>query len=118
MIRRPPRSTLFPYTTLFRSSGVEDQTNHTRTISARGRGKTWRGGGGEGLDKVCLCPGADDYYEGARERLCQVINGMERGEHVRYPRLVEDCQKPSRGLIVDGTLPQISKLPPRLLQRI
>src|SRR3712207_7348513 len=24
MIRRPPRSTLFPYTTLFRSTGVED----------------------------------------------------------------------------------------------
>src|SRR3712207_7775360 len=24
MIRRPPRSTLFPYTTLFRSAGVED----------------------------------------------------------------------------------------------
>src|SRR3712207_8730670 len=24
MIRRPPRSTLFPYTTLFRSKGVED----------------------------------------------------------------------------------------------
>src|SRR2546427_8690674 len=24
MIRRPPRSTLFPYTTLFRSEGVED----------------------------------------------------------------------------------------------
>src|SRR5256885_12754583 len=26
MIRRPPRSTLFPYTTLFRSQGVEAQT--------------------------------------------------------------------------------------------
>src|SRR3712207_7840411 len=25
MIRRPPRSTLFPYTTLFRSDAVEDQ---------------------------------------------------------------------------------------------
>src|SRR2546429_3143950 len=25
MIRRPPRSTLFPYTTLFRSEGVKDQ---------------------------------------------------------------------------------------------
>src|SRR3712207_7458160 len=25
MIRRPPRSTLFPYTTLFRSSGVADE---------------------------------------------------------------------------------------------
>src|SRR2546426_3829770 len=26
MIRRPPRSTLFPYTTLFRSNGVLDRT--------------------------------------------------------------------------------------------
>src|SRR5687768_17672280 len=25
MIRRPPRSTLFPYTTLFRSGGADDQ---------------------------------------------------------------------------------------------
>src|SRR3989442_8486676 len=28
MIRRPPRSTLFPYTTLFRSPGSEFNTNH------------------------------------------------------------------------------------------
>src|SRR2546429_4089470 len=27
MIRRPPRSTLFPYTTLFRSTGVRDASN-------------------------------------------------------------------------------------------
>src|SRR3712207_7769813 len=27
MIRRPPRSTLFPYTTLFRSDFVEDRTH-------------------------------------------------------------------------------------------
>src|SRR2546430_9863072 len=27
MIRRPPRSTLFPYTTLFRSSGSLEQSN-------------------------------------------------------------------------------------------
>src|SRR2546430_14438619 len=32
MIRRPPRSTLFPYTTLFRSIGAE-----TRTVSAAAR---------------------------------------------------------------------------------
>src|SRR3712207_8904208 len=32
MIRRPPRSTLFPYTTLFRSgtTGTEDQPEHHR----------------------------------------------------------------------------------------
>src|SRR3712207_8654357 len=28
MIRRPPRSTLFPYTTLFRSQGVEERVGH------------------------------------------------------------------------------------------
>src|SRR2546430_3692862 len=28
MIRRPPRSTLFPYTTLFRSLGVDAQADH------------------------------------------------------------------------------------------
>src|SRR5688572_31647284 len=30
MIRRPPRSTLFPYTTLFRSSSREGRTNSER----------------------------------------------------------------------------------------
>src|SRR2546430_13509038 len=38
MIRRPPRSTLFPYTTLFRSEGLD-----------RGRGDAWlRSVGGDG----------------------------------------------------------------------
>src|SRR5438093_7707716 len=41
MIRRPPRSTLFPYTTLFRSSGAMDAVPHGRGVlrsrdSARG----------------------------------------------------------------------------------
>src|SRR2546425_8157061 len=37
MIRRPPRSTLFPYTTLFRSL-------HIRTFPRRGDGNDRRGG--------------------------------------------------------------------------
>src|SRR5260221_4748599 len=41
MIRRPPRSTLFPYTTLFRSPG-----RHGKVLVVRDRG----GGGGEGGD--------------------------------------------------------------------
>src|SRR5688572_32082227 len=28
MVRRPPRSTLFPYTTLFRSRNVDDEGDH------------------------------------------------------------------------------------------
>src|SRR3712207_8655488 len=40
MIRRPPRSTLFPYTTLFRSVG--------REAVLSGRGGLRAGGGGDG----------------------------------------------------------------------
>src|SRR5437879_7062632 len=44
MIRRPPRSTLFPYTTLFRSSGALAGTNYPvdRTYTARLLGFTQR----------------------------------------------------------------------------
>src|SRR5436309_9826137 len=38
MIRRPPRSTLFPYTTLFRSSSL----NSTRGRAERSRSRTQR----------------------------------------------------------------------------
>src|SRR2546430_12510290 len=34
MIRRPPRSTLFPYTTLFRSAGGEDEERQQRDRGA------------------------------------------------------------------------------------
>src|SRR3712207_8273554 len=34
MMRRPPRSTLFPYTTLFRSSAIGDADARVRALSA------------------------------------------------------------------------------------
>src|SRR2546422_1946617 len=37
MIRRPPRSTLFPYTTLFRSRGPHDSDPHGPLRSSRPR---------------------------------------------------------------------------------
>src|SRR2546422_3742215 len=38
MIRRPPRSTLFPYTTLFRSPDVSGVIGHTETAFAHDPG--------------------------------------------------------------------------------
>src|SRR2546430_13449639 len=38
MIRRPPRSTLFPYTTLFRSRGDRHAVDHVQRVVARGNG--------------------------------------------------------------------------------
>src|SRR2546423_11010056 len=56
MIRRPPRSTLFPYTTLFRSAGADEQlvVHHDRRHGDRlaalhvgdGRAPQLRAGGG------------------------------------------------------------------------
>src|SRR5947209_14730226 len=53
MIRRPPRSTLFPYTTLFRSQNwSDDQTNCTYAVKGVANrrfifveGANWRKGG-------------------------------------------------------------------------
>src|SRR3712207_8717363 len=54
MIRRPPRSTLFPYTTLFRSVGV--------SLALAERGLGWQGGlgtlAGDGLMLVTALCGA------------------------------------------------------------
>src|SRR2546422_6461114 len=44
MIRRPPRSTLFPYTTLFRS--VEDRRDDVERGALSQRGGTWGVGHG------------------------------------------------------------------------
>src|SRR3712207_8155044 len=47
MIRRPPRSTLFPYTTLFRSQAGDDRLAPTGELGRRGRDRD--PGRGEGL---------------------------------------------------------------------
>src|SRR3712207_7573665 len=64
MIRRPPRSTLFPYTTLFRSAPrADDQrlpVHHARALRAGAQG---RAGRGQPLRRS-PCEGRD----GARER--------------------------------------------------
>src|SRR3954454_19093188 len=64
MIRRPPRSTLFPYTTLFRSRGGSSSIPGQ---SARA-----------GLDGVHLC-GLADLYRSAEDRKSTRLNSS----HVR-----------------------------------
>src|SRR2546430_4096552 len=65
MIRRPPRSTLFPYTTLFRSDPAfrfrrrRDRDGQRRALRARGLGvlaerRARDEGGGEARLRLCL----------------------------------------------------------------
>src|SRR3989442_15445824 len=51
MIRRPPRSTLFPYTTLFRSRCSTALSGSTSRLPGRGRGAWMPSGGGKPLDR-------------------------------------------------------------------
>src|SRR3712207_8405495 len=44
MIRRPPRSTLFPYTTLFRSGIGQGLDDDVRVVVVRGEGRSFSAG--------------------------------------------------------------------------
>src|SRR3712207_7603479 len=65
MIRRPPRSTLFPYTTLFRS-GVPSRSSTSSSVSETARGT----GGSTGIGKTWVSSAAGNQRgrSGGRER--------------------------------------------------
>src|SRR2546422_4445090 len=66
MIRRPPRSTLFPYTTLFRSSGLpRDGSELDRPGAAEGAQDT---------DGAAACGGGGSHGVFARDRESTGLN--------------------------------------------
>src|SRR2546426_7380256 len=65
MIRRPPRSTLFPYTTLFRSPSFEE-----RRESESPSPKVQRAGGHPGFHCEVVGRQAEQAHVPAQERLC------------------------------------------------
>src|SRR2546430_16224820 len=82
MIRRPPRSTLFPYTTLFRSHGVRrcrrEASSRRDTDGERpARGK--RAGVGEGA-----------RIPQGRPSAALVLQTLPEESHDRLPRAVRD----------------------------
>src|SRR2546426_12068155 len=62
MIRRPPRSTLFPYTTLFRSLTVQHYAEHRRLLTARASE------GSQQLHKPFLKIQVDHVVQGGADR--------------------------------------------------
>src|SRR5258705_6370075 len=61
MIRRPPRSTLFPYTTLFRSAAGGAESHRPQDPQRDGRGAPVAFGRAAGAGALLwdLCPGLD-----------------------------------------------------------
>src|SRR3989449_1276823 len=107
MIRRPPRSTLFPYTTLFRSHSGTGGRRGRRSLAAAARVRSGtaraRGSGASGLPRrsgkiefcqmpqrvACLdCPPAPAYLSAVTSRPCRAVvqyDGAELGGWQRQP---------------------------------
>src|SRR2546429_7217217 len=75
MIRRPPRSTLFPYTTLFRSRLVAKSAQACKGLNARSQSEL-------GLRAPLISAGAylRSYQPEARPRISEVLEGRSE-EH-------------------------------------
>src|SRR5574343_473459 len=82
MIRRPPRSTLFPYTTLFRSSGRTGQ-EMTKSLGLSGmrKGRSWALGGLLALACVSGAVAEEnprDPYEGFNRSMFAVHEAIDK----------------------------------------
>src|SRR3712207_9246059 len=94
MIRRPPRSTLFPYTTLFRSDETLDELRDKveRVSESLGRtvkilvGKPGLDGHSNGAEQIAVRArdaGMDVVYEGIRLTPAQIArSAVDEGVHV------------------------------------
>src|SRR5258708_37448422 len=72
MIRRPPRSTLFPYTTLFRSTGAERASSDQFVRSLPEEGNRGRA---RALSRTESDPGADRGERADADQAGEVIDG-------------------------------------------
>src|SRR5258708_11685893 len=91
MIRRPPRSTLFPYTTLFRSSFSE---------------ALWEEARDTGVHVSCLCPGATKSKFRSEEHTSE----LQSPDHLVCRLLLEKKTKPIAH--VTSTAKPVAMLPP------
>src|SRR2546426_3444097 len=95
MIRRPPRSTLFPYTTLFRSLGIAQGLQELRRVPGRRQRKGLRFSGAPtqveqgtpALEKSRAAEAAQspDEIQGLLRRDGRRPQGERRGDQERVP---------------------------------
>src|SRR3989442_14996269 len=100
MIRRPPRSTLFPYTTLFRSSDFASGVPHVVRSYSRRAARRRGGRGGEGAarrdsgrrlgcrsSEYCSLPGCENSATFSRSRGASHEDArLPNRRHVGEPR--------------------------------
>src|SRR2546429_5314736 len=88
MIRRPPRSTLFPYTTLFRSRLREPQPHSRPTRKSKGKRRrpTPYKSSRSLLEKYCKCARSEEHTSELQSRLhlvCRLLLEKKKKIHTR-----------------------------------
>src|SRR2546423_10523402 len=107
MIRRPPRSTLFPYTTLFRSapfrrdeSGVGDEVRagpSRRAVELRAVDALWRLRSVRfGLEVVVVYPAAPALVRGRRDSACGLNSPPRLTRFAGTWRVLREYHRPLR----------------------
>src|SRR3712207_7276231 len=88
MIRRPPRSTLFPYSTLFRSLVQRDLDDELLVAGLRGVGDAHRGAGEDGV-RVVGERGRDDRAVGRELRSEEHTSELQSRQYLVCRLLLE-----------------------------
>src|SRR5438045_6640769 len=86
MIRRPPRSTLFPYTTLFRSEIILDQPESDAVFAIKDVVLPWNF---RSLNSAGLCPGRSEEHtselQSLRHLVCRLL--LEKKKKKKHNKL-------------------------------
>src|SRR5258708_21538966 len=98
MIRRPPRSTLFPYTTLFRSMAADFQESMTTLVTGAGESEKNLALVGAGIKNIAVTTGTStkDLVAGMRSE--EHTSELQSPDHLVCRLLLE---KKKSGTLVD-----------------
>src|ERR1043165_9430523 len=91
MIRRPPRSTLFPYTTLFRSSHHAKLHNFQGTTTEESRGETGFRNGKARIEKMPRAIASAQIAFGLVSIPVKLFSATEASEKISFNMLHRDC---------------------------
>src|SRR2546423_3973125 len=94
MIRRPPRSTLFPYTTLFRSKSAADKGKDTRDYLAAAFPElnAWERAGADASSAGMV----DAGFENQKELTKMQLDNQRKHQHQHAPKIGRAVQQECR----------------------
>src|SRR5687768_18356166 len=93
MIRRPPRSTLFPYTTLFRSLGHHGLAGLLQTLRVVDLNRRTRGGDDSRRQQAKGEGGQDSFHTGVHARSEEHTSELQSRLHLVCRLLLEKKKK-------------------------